>query len=245
MKDQWVADSADFGKYGLLRALCDPDPADECRPLRLGVLWYLTSGGPHNYLDPDCPDSHLYEECDPILYERLREVRRTAPTVAGIEASGLFPADTVYFTDCVPKRQGKEGAKKREEWAQAARDKTTDCCLVFVDPDNGIEPKCGKGSTKPEHARIDELRGFVERDQSLVVYQHQSRHGTISEQVERKRAQVERKLDRAAFAMVYKRHKSDRVIFLIVPAPHHWDSLLHRAEAMLSGDWARHFLMVK
>ena len=34
MQDRYVGDVGDFGKYGLLRALCGGD-------LTLGVVWYL------------------------------------------------------------------------------------------------------------------------------------------------------------------------------------------------------------
>ena len=245
MRNQWVADSADFGKYGLLRALCRPEPEDEYLTLRLGVVWYFTTGGPHDYLDPKSQDSHGYRDCDPSLYESLMKVRRSSPTIKGIEAGGVLPEDTVYFPCLVPKRQGKVSAGKRKKWAQAAHDKTADCDLVFVDPDTGIEPAGARGNTKPEHVRIDELTPYVERGQSLVVYQHQSRKETISEQVGGKMALLKRALNRPAFSMTYKRHKGDRVIFLVAPAPDHWDCLLARAQVMLSKGWCRHFLMVK
>ena len=244
MKDQWVADSADFCKYGLLRALCDPDPTDEYRPLRLGVVWYLTPDSgkkdpeAHGYLHLNAQDARLYTECDSILYEQLRTVRRS---VSGIECGGVLPGSTVYFADCVPKRQGKDGAQKRKKWAQAAQDQTADCCLVFVDPDTGLEPK---GSTGPKHARYDELRPYVERGQSLVIYQHLSRKGTVVQQTQDKKAEVERELG-PAFTMINGRRRGGWVMYLVVTAKRHRGRLEARAEAMLSTDWARHFLMVK
>ena len=152
MRNQWVADSADFGKYGLLRALCRPEPEDEYPTLRLGVVWYFTTGGPHDYLDPKSQDSHVHKDCDPSLYESLMKVRRSSPTIKGIEAGGVLPEDTVYFPDPVPKRKGKGSAELRRAWAQAAWGKTKNCHLVFVDPDTGLEPAGARGNTKPEHA---------------------------------------------------------------------------------------------
>ena len=64
MQDRYAGDIGDFGKYGLLRALCG-------EALRLGVLWYAFEGdrkrAPNDgkridYLDP--PDEQL-RECDP------------------------------------------------------------------------------------------------------------------------------------------------------------------------------------
>ena len=57
MQDRYAGDIGDFGKYGLLRALCG---ADEHGPaLELGVLWYRVPNEDHktdgriiDYLDP-------------------------------------------------------------------------------------------------------------------------------------------------------------------------------------------------
>ena len=41
MQNRYTADLGDFGKYGLLKALCQSHGEDEERNLRLGVVWYL------------------------------------------------------------------------------------------------------------------------------------------------------------------------------------------------------------
>ena len=42
MQDCYVGDAGDFGKYGLLRALCSPRE-DDLKTLSLGIIWYLVS----------------------------------------------------------------------------------------------------------------------------------------------------------------------------------------------------------
>ncbi len=39
MQDRYTADIGDFGKYGLLRALCSP--VDDGSNAWLGLVWYL------------------------------------------------------------------------------------------------------------------------------------------------------------------------------------------------------------
>ena len=41
MQNRYVGDLGDFGKYGLLRALCVPGDALGGPELSLGIVWYL------------------------------------------------------------------------------------------------------------------------------------------------------------------------------------------------------------
>ena len=77
MQNRYVGDVGDFGKYGLLRALCRPSGAEN-RPLRLGVVWYLTTDETHNndgrhigYLEPTPKNLRDFRACDPDLYDTL------------------------------------------------------------------------------------------------------------------------------------------------------------------------------
>ena len=220
MKNQWVADSADYGKYGLLRSLCCPDPPDEYKPLRLGVVWYLTpndgkvSEKHWDYLNPTCSESPSYGTCDPALYGKLAKIARSKPlSVDKVEGGGVFPKDTVFYSEPVPGREGKGSAEKRKEWAVAAQERVAGCDLVFVDPDTGLESS-KKGNTGPEYVRVDELPPYRDNGQSLVVYQHLGRSGgTMAQQAYDKKREIERGLG-PTFAMLYARPKNGWVIFL-------------------------------
>lgn len=45
MKNRYVGDLGDFGKYTLLKTLCGPE-SDRVPSLRLGIVWYLTRDDP-------------------------------------------------------------------------------------------------------------------------------------------------------------------------------------------------------
>jgi len=65
VQDRYAGDVGDFGKYGLLRALCKDD-------LSLGVVWYLVpdeegtgDGGHVGVLGQDVPTMRKYMNCGP------------------------------------------------------------------------------------------------------------------------------------------------------------------------------------
>ena len=44
MQDGFVADAGDFGKYGLLRTLCNLEASAHDARLRLGIVWCAVRG---------------------------------------------------------------------------------------------------------------------------------------------------------------------------------------------------------
>ena len=261
-----MADSADLGKHGLLRALCNPEPTDEFRPLRLGVVWYLTPDDPEGdgdgkkpkskpktdpraYLKTGDDEALLYRRSDPDLYDALRGMCREGFLALGeIEHSGILPQGTVFFSEPVPGKIGKETAPKRREWAGAALAAVEPCDLVFLDPDNGLEPvrgedKARKGNTSAQHVRLDEIRPYVERGQSVVLFQTPAMNDTMIRQVAKKRRLLWNEFGVCPFAMVFGRYKDGWLMFLVLPAHKHRERLLARGRAMVDGAWYEHFLM--
>ncbi len=273
MKHQWVADSADFGKHGLLRALSNPDPPDEYLPLKLGVVWYLTpddddkepkkpktaknaknGNNPHAYLSLQGDEARAYEDSDPTLYHKLRHIYRTNPgrlDVGRVERSGILPEGTAFYSALVPEKLGRETRERRREWVEGAQKKVKGCDLVFLDPDNGLDPKAGGPNKKPNqrptidarHVRLDEIRPYMERGQSVILYQTSAMKGAMIRQVWEKRCVLERELGIRPFAMVYARHKDGWVFFLVISQPEHRERLVARARGMINGGWDQHFIM--
>ena len=86
MKNQYVGDIGDYGKYGLLRFLAG-------HGIKIGVNWYLTKndesadGKFTDYLKR--PEERIY---DPELFDVLQEVAgRPDKTVNMIEQAGIIP----------------------------------------------------------------------------------------------------------------------------------------------------------
>jgi len=105
MQDRYTGDIGDFGKYGLLRALCRP--ADVGPALSLGVVWYWVPAESHNldgkhtgYLRPSGSNSRRFRTYDPELYDPLAAYissgRRSLADLPGLD---ILPPVTRFFVD--------------------------------------------------------------------------------------------------------------------------------------------------
>ena len=171
MQDRYAGDIGDFGKIGLLRAL-------QSQGLSVAVNWYLVevmdseknADGTFKqedgkYLIPD-----QLKLCDPILAEILTGIAQSnRRSVKALEQADLIPG-AVYNNEPVP-------VNGRSEWHHRALEKLKNADLVFVDPDNGMLVKSvGKKSVKSvKYTFYEEVRDYVRRGQSVLIYNHRSR----------------------------------------------------------------------
>ena len=249
MRDRYVGDVGDFGKYRLLKALCGDD-------LSFGVVWYLVPDEAGN-----ADGGHIgwtrqeprFMPCDPALFHVLyRMIERGDRSVRAVRERGVLPRGTVFYEDPLS-YAGMPGwgrtaigrrLEHRKAWAWDALAATRGCDVVFADPDNGLEPRAGLPRQRlngPKHAYFDELSGYLDRGQSVVVYHHLHRGAPHDRQVQDRLAQVEERLG-SCFAMWY-RPGSGRVFF-VVPAEAHRRTLRQRAERLARNPcWCRHFTL--
>ncbi len=259
MQNRYCCDQGDFGKYGLLRCLCDADAHGEA--LRLGLLWYLvpdeagSSDGKHtSYLRDTVRNRREYRECDPELWESLKPLLKCGRrNIRAIQEEGILPPGTVFFEEPLAwpanLRANTSAGRKallehREKWWQRGFDRTEGCQVINFDPDNGLEvesvPRYGcKG---PKYVFMDEVVPFYKRGQSLVVYQHINHSKPATEQVEDRLKQLREATGAgSAFAMHY--HRGTARFYLVIPTEKHAETLQRRARQMCEGPWARHFTL--
>ena len=257
MQDRYVGDIGDFGKYALLNALCRSGSDLDGPRFSLGVVWYLVPDEPGNdgkltgYLDGSPGNRARYRECDPALYDALAEIVVSGNReVAAVRRSKILPRDTVFYEASLS-FEGMAGQNARlthrRRWVDKAVENTARCDLVFIDPDNGLEvPSTARHQARgPKYCYLDELSPYVQRGQSLVLYQHLDRRSEALSQVEGRLVQLaELRGDAAPFALRYRRGTSRT--YLILPAPSHRDLLSERALRMVQGPWGRqgHFSLV-
>ena len=241
MQNKYVTELADYMKYGLLRDLCNPSGADTDGPLKLGVVWHLNPNDEkelrsRDYLKDD-EGNRQYRECDPDLYDGLKEIWRSKLLNVASIKDEVLPTGTVYYDKLVPKPKAQ-----RNEWGQGAVRKVSGCDMVFVDPDNGILPLGKNGVPSPKHVSFKELESYAGEGSmrsSLVVFQYRTIDDPIAKQVYDLQARVCANLG-LSFVMTSTEAK---VHFFVIPAERHWDVLMSRAQAMLKGPWAQHFIM--
>ena len=173
MQNRYVGDIGDYLKLGILRAL---SPG-----YHLGVAWWLFPDETHNedgrhisYLSR--PDQ--WRHFDPDLFDALRRIVSSGQrNVHALEMAGVLPAAT-FASEFIP--TGAPVALRvqaRSDWLDSVKRNLDAADLLFIDPDNGLEPtgyrpsavKSGKSIT------LRELRSLVRPERPLIVYHHQSR----------------------------------------------------------------------
>lgn len=239
MRDSYVGDVGDFGKYALLNALAGSD-------LRLGVLWCRNS-------EPDATQDGLFTEyselrpCDPNLYDRLWQILATNQrALSHVEKNGILPASTLFYGTAIPAPRmpcftasaRKTQAGLRTEWFDQAFKNLSRAELVFLDPDNGLAPRrCRKhlyGSVK--YIFEDEVVAWAQRGQSVVLYQHQQRRG-LSEQV----SEQQKILAAGRPCRAVSFHRRAARIYYVIPAKDHEHRISKRLTQFLAGEWGKHF----
>jgi hypothetical protein len=173
MQNRYVGDIGDYVKLAILRAL---SPGR-----RLGIAWWLfpdsgTAGdGRHiSYLDAETK----WQDLDPPLYDALKQVVASGSRkVTALEDANLLPG-SIYFSEEIPTGATPNQTRtQREAWFARCQAQLAGCDLVFLDPDNGLEPKtfslgAKKGGKSVSLAALVALR---QPGRALVVYHHHTR----------------------------------------------------------------------
>ena len=244
MQNRYVGDIGDFGKYALLRALCDGSPS-----LKLGVVWYLYTPKNENPKDGDKTEYPNLAECDEKLYKKLQGiVDSTRRNIVSIRRERVLPPTTAFyerelnFPSC-PGREVREA--HRERWLEAAKKKTEGCNIIFLDPDNGLEVKSVRSYYKkgPKYVFLEEIEPYIARKQSVVIYQHLSRQGTATEQVRRRREQLW-KLPGVFDIFALRYHRGTGRVFFVLASRKHSKILRAQTDRLLEGLWAKHFQLI-
>ena len=235
MQNRYTADIGDFGKYGLLRALCSP--LYDGSKLRLGVVWYLVPDESHNadgkfirYIEPSPKNDRQFRRCDQELYDALVDIiRKKDRNVSNIRKCSILPPGTVFYekpltfdgTPANSPRAQRNRIAYRNGWVQDALSATKDCDIIFIDPDNGLEAGTKRHQKRgPKYVFFDELEPYCKQEQSLIIYHHTSRGGTAEEQVREHLAQIDERLNSvSSFALLY--HRGSSRAFLVVQSEKH------------------------
>lgn len=172
MKNQYIGDIGDYGKYGLLRFLIQ-------KGIRLGVNWYLApndnrpDGNHVEYLDDDSMrvyDIEVYDEMERLAFLSDKNIQM-------VEQSGLLE-ETVFYDEILDLEllDWKERKERRDAWHQTALDRLKGVDLVFADPDTGLG--INQKATQKDGQRYifpNEVMDYFARGQEVVYYHHRSR----------------------------------------------------------------------
>ena len=133
MKDQYVADIGDYGKYSLLRAFAKEGVC-------VGVNWYYTSNDESNdgkfkeYLD----DTDRFGNYCKEVFSILSSIPKDKRLIRTIEESEIIP-NAHYYHDIVEfEGTPADRYNKRIEWSKKGQKELASAELVYLDPDNGV-----------------------------------------------------------------------------------------------------------
>lgn len=240
MQDRFAGDIGDYLKLALLRAV---SPG-----FRVGVAWWLVPDEDHDGAGGHVAYSYAatkWQHIDPLLFDGLRAlVREGKRSVADLEALDCIPGCR-YASEPIPTpiRQ-RDRAPARREWFTRVLERVAGCDMIFVDPDNGLEPATysPQSLTSSKSVTYSELRALAENGRCVIVYHHQTRrpgghHAEIDFLADRLRTKGFERVD-----AIRARPYSPRVFF-ILNAP---DAVAEGAAALASRhpgvfSWHEHF----
>ena len=172
MKNQYIGDIGDYGKYGLLRFMAN-------RGIKIGVNWYLTEndgssdGRFTDYLNR--PEEKIY---DPELFDALREIStRSDKTVKMIEDAHLIPGAEFHselLKSCTLELDAREW--NRRLWFNNSTLLLGDSELIFADPDNGISyKKTARTKDSEKFILPGDVSEYYNSGKNVVFYCHKGR----------------------------------------------------------------------
>lgn len=236
MQDRYVGDIGDYGKLALLREL------QSCG-LSIAVNWYLVdpikieknSDGTFKQQD----GRHLIPEklkiCDNVLAKKLTEIAQSdRRSVIELEKASFVPG-AIYFKEPI-------SVDKRSEWHNKALQEIKSADLVFVDPDNGLlVQSVGMNSSRSvKYAFYEEIRDYIQQEQSVLIYNHRSRKkegkyfSEICEKLQKATGIPETEILKITFPRYSVRD------YIAVPASEeHREKIESAFNAMVRGIWGR------
>lgn len=233
MQDRYVGDIGDYVKLAILRALAPGH--------RLGVAWWRIPDESHNrdgrhisYLNQ--PDR--WRRFDPDLFDGLSAIVATGRRDISALHTLFGSSETRFALDVIPSSpKPSDRPAMRKAWFAELAAALDQCDLIFLDPDNGLEPARFRLTRRvaAKSVGLDELGSLKRLGRVLILYHHQTRRpgGHLSElafQADRLRAAGFRTVD-ALRARPY----SPRLFFILDAPPF----IRERAEILARrwGEW--------
>ena len=172
MKNQYLLDIGDFGKYDLLRFLAG-------KGINIGVNWYLTNDdGSTDGKFKDYLNNSRQDWMDEGLFKELQKLKEKKPQdVQLIKSAGLIP-QAMYYSTILDFRKlpPRERSAVRDKWFTASLTALQEANLIFADPDNGISYR--KKPTQKNNEKYilpPEVEAYYKHGMDVVFYCHKGR----------------------------------------------------------------------
>lgn len=171
MKNQYVGDIGDFGKYSMLRAFIDAG-------IKAGVNWYLTEDdGSNDGKFTDYLNKGVMRRYCPEVFDALKSIAKNKDkSVFDIEKSGILPGTVFYSETLKPEGTPNDREQERSSWFQESMYELKDTELVFMDPDNGLlESDDATKLGGEKYILPSEVESYFLDGHNIVYYCHKGR----------------------------------------------------------------------
>ena len=182
MKNQYVGDIGDYGKYALLQVFCN-------NGIKVGVNWYLTKddsttdGRFTDYLKEDdlrFLDKELFKTLKKVAFNKDGS-KREKKSVNDVKKSNYLKGAEYYSEELNPVGTPAERVEQRNNWFNGSIAKLNNCELIFMDPDNGLlKDNNAKNLNAEKYVLPDEIEKYYSSGKNVVYYCHKGRRKTES-----------------------------------------------------------------
>lgn len=235
MKNQYIGDIGDYGKYGLLRFLAN-------HGIKLGINWYLTEndgssdGRFTGYLNH--PEERIY---DSELFDALQRIANLPDkNIKMIEQAEIIPK-AEFYSEVLNSHVLEPYARElnRELWFNNSTLILGDVDLIFADPDNGISyRKTARMKESAKYILPKEVKYYYNSGKNVVFYCHKGRRK--KEAWSQAKMQIKEYIrDARILAVTYHRGTQRSYIFVLHP-----NCFLKYEQVLtdfLASDWGRLF----
>ena len=235
MKNQYVGDIGDFGKYGLLRFLAN-------HGIKIGVNWYLTEddsssdGRFTGYLNR--PEEGI---SDPELFYVLKEIAfRSDKSVNMIQDAHIIQG-AEFYKEILKSSSLEADARElsRRLWFNNSTLILKDVDLIFADPDNGISyRKTAKTKDSEKYILPEDVCDYYNSGRNVVYYCHKGRRK--QEAWEQAKTGI-RNYIRDAQILAVTCHRGTQRSYIFVLHPDSYKKYEHILTAFLDSAWGNMF----
>lgn len=236
MKNQYVGDIGDYGKYSLLRYIA-------FHGIRIGVNWYLTDDGSTDgkftdYVKKDS-EGNFDRDVFAVMRSSVIQNERSQRTVQMIQDENLIP-EALYFDEKVNSNKliPMERAWDRRVWFERSTSVLKDTDLIFADPDNGITyRKTSRNKGCEKYVLPEEIALYYYGGKDVVFYSHKGRR--TDEAWKRMILRIKESVcDAKLFVLTFHRGTQRSYIFVVHPERAEQYELL-LAEFITSSEWGK------
>lgn len=210
MKNQYVGDIGDYGKYALLRIFAESG-------VSVGINWYLTEkDGSNDGKFTEYLKNNKMSRYAPEIFDVLKEIAdKDSKSVSDIKDGNIIPGAVFYSEMMNFSGSPKERGAQRSHWFEKSVEALKEAELIFMDPDNGMLVNGSASKLGMEKYILpEEAERYFREGHNVVYYCHKGRR-TIKAWIDYISYLFHRNPDAMPCVLTYHKGTQRSYVFLI------------------------------